>query len=100
MPASITSFSDIISPMTSEEFFLDYHGKKPVHIPGSPDKLASLIDRETLSGLLAQKDLWTNRLLQLVLDTQILPAEEYCRPALDREGRNTMIADMDRVGIW
>lgn len=97
---NITSFADILHPLTPEEFFRDYHGKKPVHIPGAPDKLASLIDRETLSDLLEQKDIWTGILLKLVLDTQILPAEEYCRPAMDREGRDAMLADMDMVSTW
>jgi ribosomal protein L16 Arg81 hydroxylase len=33
MPNQIASLADILYPLTPEEFFRDYHGKKPVHIP-------------------------------------------------------------------
>ena len=70
MPEQIASLADILYPLTPEEFFRDYHGKKPVHIPGTPDKLASVMDWPTLSSLLGQSGLWSGKSLQLVLDTR------------------------------
>lgn len=100
MPDQIASLADILYPLTPEEFFRDYHGKKPVHIPGAADKLASVMDWQTLSGLLSQSGLWSGKSLQLVLDTKVLEPAEYCRPGLDREGRESMMADLDKVGTW
>ncbi len=80
MPDQIASLADILYPLTPEEFFRDYHGKKPVHIPGTPDKLASVMDWQTLSGLLSQSGLWSGKSLQLVLDTKVLDPQDYCRP--------------------
>ena len=100
MPNQIASLADILYPLTPDEFFRDYHGKKPVHIPGTPDKLASVMDWQTLSGLLSQSGLWSGKSLQLVLDTRVLDPQEYCRPAVDREGREAMMADLEKVGTW
>jgi ribosomal protein L16 Arg81 hydroxylase len=100
MPSPIASLADILYPLTPEEFFRDYHLKQPVHIPGTPDKLASVMDWATLSGLLGQSGLWSSKSLQLVLDTRILDAKDYCRPGLDREGREAMMADLTQVGTW
>jgi ribosomal protein L16 Arg81 hydroxylase len=100
MPKQIASLADILYPLTPEEFFRDYHGKKPVHIPGTPDKLASVMDWGMVSSLLSQSGLWSSKSLQLVLDTKILDPQDYCRPAIDREGREAMMADLEKVGTW
>ncbi|UEM03809.1 cupin domain-containing protein [Skermanella rosea] len=100
MSETIASLADILHPLTPEEFFRDYHGRKPLHIPGAAGKLASVMDWRTLSGLLGQSGLWSSKSLQLVLDTRILDAPDYCRPGLDREGREAMMADLDKVGTW
>jgi hypothetical protein len=100
MSETISSLADILYPLTPEEFFRDYHGRKPVHIPGDGAKLASVMDWKTLSGLLGQSGLWSSKSLQLVLDTRILDAHDYCRPGLDREGREAMMADLEKVGVW
>ena len=85
MPNQIASLADILYPLTPEEFFRDYHGKKPVHIP-NPDKLASVMDRQSLSSLLSQSGLWSEIAFRARW-TRVLDPQDYCRPALDREGR-------------
>ncbi len=31
------TFAELIHPVTPEEFFAEYHDKKPLYIPGTPD---------------------------------------------------------------
>lgn len=47
--------SDILSPVRQEEFFENYWGKKPLHIPGNVDKFLCLPNVAELPGILAGK---------------------------------------------
>jgi bifunctional lysine-specific demethylase and histidyl-hydroxylase MINA len=96
----IASLADILHPLTPDEFFERHHRRTPVHIRGESDKFASVMDWGTLSGLLSQSGLWSARSLELVLDTAKVDPKDYCRPGIDRDGRENLLADMDRVGAW
>ena len=100
MPNQIASLADILYPLTPEEFFREYHGKKPVHIPGSQRWLPSWTGRRCPACSASPACGVAGKSLQLVLDTRVLDPQEYCRPAVDREGREAMMADLEKVGTW
>lgn len=96
MTALITSFADLLDPVTPERFFGDYHHKKPLHIPGSPDKFASIMSWDVINRMLAM-DVWNNQTLQLYVDRQQVPPGAYCRRTVNRQRQTVMQPDSERV---
>jgi bifunctional lysine-specific demethylase and histidyl-hydroxylase MINA len=96
----LTTFADLLQPMTSETFFREHHGRMPVHIRGPANKFASVLSRGDVSELLASAASWPARLLRIVVDTQTVDPQEYCHPGRDREGRTAMMVDPERVRDW
>lgn len=94
------AFADLLAPLAPEEFLTGYRGRRPLHIPGTPDKLAGIMDWPALSALVSQNGLWTGHALELVLDTRKLEPREYCLPGVDRNGREVPMADLELVGRW
>jgi len=98
MAQEITSFADILSPVTPEEFFATYYGKKVLHVPGTADKFASVMSWARLNDILNMTGCWSGASLQLVLDRETVPPHEYCRPAADRStGAEVLQPDPARV---
>jgi ribosomal protein L16 Arg81 hydroxylase len=73
------SFDHLLAPMTREEFFGDYFGKKPLYIPGSDDKVAGLFGWTALDAMLHEGRYWNAANLSLVVEGKTLQAEEYCQ---------------------
>lgn len=100
MPDSIDlTFEDILAPIRPEEFFSEYHDRKPLHIPGGGTKFDSLMSWNTLNGLLNMTAVWSQASLQLALDGEMVPADQYCRPAADTEGRQLLRPDAELVAV-
>jgi ribosomal protein L16 Arg81 hydroxylase len=95
----LQSLADIIAPVTPERFFAEYHGRRVLHVPGRAEKFASLMSWPDLNRLL-ELDVWSATSLKLVLDRRTLPAESYCRPALDRNKNHVMRPSAERVLEW
>jgi ribosomal protein L16 Arg81 hydroxylase len=101
MANRIDTFADLIAPLSEAEFFAEYHDKKPLHIPApAPDKLDDVMTWETLSAILNMTAIWSPSNLRLFLDTEAIPVEKYCRPAIDRNHQQTMQPDSERVISW
>ncbi|HZH28703.1 MAG TPA: cupin domain-containing protein [Azospirillaceae bacterium] len=101
MTKPITDFAELIAPITPEEFFAEYHGKKPLHIKAaSPDKLAGVMGWDVLSDLVNQTRIWSSSELVLVLDHKTVPPQEYCRLDVGRNGAQAYMADPERVKLW
>ena len=99
MTEKIHTFADLIHPVTPEEFFAEYHDKKPLHIPGTPDKFASVMSWRTLNDLLNMTSVWSGISLRLMLDRKTIPASDYCRPAIDRNNAQSMQPDPARIMV-
>ncbi len=98
MAQEITSFADILTPVTPEEFFAAYYGKKVLHVPGTADKFASVMSWARLNDILNLTGIWSGASLQLILDRETVPPHEYCRPAADRStGAEVLQPDPARV---
>ena len=92
----VTSFADLIAPITPDEFFAEYYGKKPLHIPGDAEKFASVMSWGGLNQALAINAFWTKDNLKLYQDIAPVAVEDYCRsvPGL---GAPVMRPDPDLV---
>ncbi len=90
-------FADILDPISAEEFFGEYHGRKPLHVSGQSDKFADLMSWEKLNQLLNMTAIWTSASLQMVLDREVIPPDRYCRPAIDRNNQRIMQPEPGRV---
>lgn len=77
------TFADIIAPMSAEQFFAEYHGRKVLHVPGAADKFAGVMSWTGLNALLNMTAVWNPRSFEMALDGALLPARDYCRPGLD-----------------
>ena len=98
MPNAVDlTFEDILAPISTEEFFAEFHDRKPLHIPGCGDKFKSLMSWETLNGLLNMTSVWSPASLQLALDGELVPPSQYCRSAADTEGRQLLQPDAELV---
>lgn len=94
------NFAALIAPLSEDAFFADYFRQKPLHIRGGDTKLSAVMSWEILSRLLGQTGIWTQRSLELAHELKKLPASAYCRQGTDRDMRDNMLADMDRVMHW
>jgi len=97
MTENIFTFADILHPVTPAEFFAEYHDKKPLHIPGTPDKFASVLSWQTLNDMLNMSSVWSGISLRLMLDAKPIPTPEFCRPAIDRNNAQSMQPDPERI---
>lgn len=101
MAKRIESFADLIAPVGEDLFFAEYHDKKPLHIRAeAPDKLADVMTWDTLSAILNMTAIWSPHSLKLFLDTKQILSEQYCRPAIDRNGLQSLQPDADKVKSW
>jgi hypothetical protein len=91
------SYRDLLHPLTPEDFFDQYYGTKPVHIPGDAEKLARIFSWDELNRLLNMLRLWTGKSLKMALDGRNLQPEEFCYPGVTVEGYRAMRPDPHRV---
>ena len=87
------SFADIIAPVSEEEFFRDYFGKKYLHIPGAADKFKNVMTWDILTNLLNMHSIWSSKSLMLAIDRKVVHESEYCKQGIDRSGNSVMMPD-------
>lgn len=99
MAPRIETFADILAPVTPDEFFAEYYGKKLLHVPGSPDKFEAVMSWAKLSEILNISTVWLGgKRLQLNHDNVMVPAEEYCSLTPDlTTGAEMLRPDPERV---
>ncbi|MDX1434617.1 MAG: cupin domain-containing protein [Gammaproteobacteria bacterium] len=91
------NFADLLAPTPVETFFARYYSRAPLHVPGEGSRFDQVFSWSDLNRLVDMTTLWSDRTLKLVLDGQVVAAERYCQPGLDREGRSSMRPVPDRV---
>jgi ribosomal protein L16 Arg81 hydroxylase len=95
------SFAELISPISEDEFFSLYHDKKYLHIPATdPNKFAEAMSWEILTNLLNMTSIWSSTSLAVYLDTTPIPADQYCRQAIDRNNQSSLQPDAEKVKNW
>jgi ribosomal protein L16 Arg81 hydroxylase len=91
------SFADILAPVDVAAFQSDYLWKRPLHIPGTPDKFAGVMNWEILNRLLGMVSVWSAHSLVMVLDKEPVPAGTYAAPAPGRDGGQVLRPDPAKV---
>ncbi len=94
---NITSFADIIAPVSEDEFFSEYFDKAPLHVKGKPDKFASVMSWQALNGILDMTSIWSSISLSLHLDGETVKPVKYCVPGPDRSDQQGMMPITGKV---
>ena len=89
--------ADLLAPLTTQEFLNSIYEKKPIHIQGTAEKFAFAMSWDILNGILNQSSIWTPQSLQLVLDTDTVPPQQYTREGLALNGGTTLQIDFEKV---
>jgi len=89
--------AEILAPLSPDAFFAEYYDRKPVHIAGTAEKFANVMSWPTLTALLNMTAIWSSASLQLALDRVIVPPAQYCRTARNRDGRDVLQPDGEKV---
>ena len=97
MTAPATTFKALLDPIGVDEFFEEYYDQKPLHIPGSPEKVAAICSWDDFNDLLHRTSIWSDRSFKLVLDGQRVPAAQFCEPAASRDGTRVMQPASEQV---
>lgn len=94
---TISTFADLIAPVTPEEFFRDYYGRRALHVPGAADKFAGVMTWQRLNRLLDMTALWSQDTIILKHDTQTIPPSAYSVQTTDRRDQQVMQPDPAKV---
>ncbi|TCZ66102.1 cupin domain-containing protein [Roseicella aquatilis] len=94
------TFAELLAPMTPEQFFAEYHDRKPLHLRGGLAKFAGVLSWRQINRLLDMTHIWSGQSLKLVLDGTPIPAEQYCARATSRDNEGVMQPVAARVQDW
>ena len=92
------AFADLIHPITPEEFFSDWYGKRPLHLAAG-ERRPRVLDWPGVNAMLSAKDRWTEAHLKLFLDARRIPAEDYCDRVTTLDGPR-LRADPAKVQLY
>jgi ribosomal protein L16 Arg81 hydroxylase len=94
------TLQDLLAPMTPESFMAGHFDRAPLHIQGSPDKFAGVLDWAGIDRLLDMTHIWTETSLKLVLDSAPVPPAQYSVKATSRDGAPVLQPVAARVQEW
>ena len=94
-----TTFRQIVSPFSAEEFLGAIWDQRAVHIPGAADKFAHVFSWHELNRLLNMSKLWSDRSMSIVLDGQSVDLAEYGRAGKTREGYQAIMPDPEQIMV-
>ena len=96
----IADLAALLAPVTPEQFFAEHHDKAPLQVRGTPGKFAQVLSWRGINRLLDMTHIWTSTSLKLVLDSQAVPAEQFCTRAVSRDGGQVLQPDAKLVQGW
>ena len=101
MQDRLATFADVLHPFPEDRFFDEVHDKRPLHIRAeTASKFATVMSWPILNRILNMTAIWSPESLQLVLDRETIPAEAYCREAVDRTNTETLRPDAEKVKLF
>lgn len=81
------SLSDLLNPVSDQEFYARYYDREPLHIPASEAGKNALFGWADFNDLLNRPGQWTPQTLKMVHNTQPVAPERYGREVLTPKGR-------------
>ncbi len=95
------TLADLLAPVTPERFFAEFHDRQPLHVRGTPEKFAAVLSWRGLNRLLDMTHAWSSHSLQLYVDGNRIPAEQYCVRATGRDANEALMQPVvARVQEW
>ncbi len=91
------SFQTLLEPVSLKQFFAEVYGRRPLHVPGSPQKFAELFSWPEFNRLLGMSKLWSDRSMKLVLDGRDVPPSSYSVSGMTREGTRALLPEAPKV---
>ena len=98
--AMTLTLADLLAPVTPEQFFAEYHDRKPLHVRGGAAKFAHVLSWRQINRLLDMTHIWSGHSLQLVMDGTPVPAEQYCGRATSRDNAHVLQPEAAKVRDW
>jgi ribosomal protein L16 Arg81 hydroxylase len=96
----IADLAALLAPVTPEQFFAEHYDRQPLHVRGTPAKFAQVLSWRQINRLLDMSHIWTSTSLKLVMDSQTVPAEQFCTRTLGRDGAQVLQPEAARVQHW
>lgn len=90
MGEPVITFSELLDPISVDQFFGEYFDKKALHVSGNRDKVADICSWGSFNELLQRTAIWSDHSFKLVLDGNRIPGRSYCKPAGNRDGIRVM----------
>lgn len=94
------TLADLLAPVTPEQFFAEFHDRKPLHVRGNPAKFAPVLSWRQINRLLDMTHIWSGHSLQVVMDGVPVPPEQYCSRATGRDNAPVLQPEAGRVRDW
>jgi ribosomal protein L16 Arg81 hydroxylase len=94
------ALADLLAPISEAQFFAEYWDRQPLHVRGTPAKFAQVLSWRQINRLLDMTHIWSARSLTLWLDTQPVPPEQFCVPAIGRDGVNVQQPEARKLHDW
>ncbi|MBO6561684.1 MAG: hypothetical protein JJ959_14170 [Nisaea sp.] len=90
-------FENFFKKITRDQFLSDYWDKAYYFEKGSFDPVDALFSWEQMNDLINRSKLWNASFMEMAVDGNVLPSEQYCQPGRDRRGANVLVPDPERV---
>ena len=94
------TFSDLISALSAQKFFDDFHGKGAIQLSGRRRRFANVFSWPEFNQLLDMTSVWSDKTMKVVLDGRELTPGEFCQPVRSRDGQSVMQPDPKRVQLF
>jgi ribosomal protein L16 Arg81 hydroxylase len=95
-----SSFENIIAPISPEEFFSEYYGKKHLHIKAAENQFSHIMNWEKLNAILNMSDIWSQHSLRLVLDKQPINPNLYSSEFTNRDNQKLLKPHAEKVSSF
>ena len=96
MSVAVSTFDELIAPVTPNSFHTDYHGRRWLHVPGKPHRFADILSWDTMNHWLSSTG-WSHASLRLAIDAEVFPPSSYSTPGIDRNRNQVLYPDPAKV---
>ena len=90
MSEPVTTFRQLMAPITPEQFFDEYYDKKALYIPGNAEKIANICSWDHINDLLQMVTNWSDKNLKIVIDAKTVQPQSFCERTTNRDRLGSM----------
>jgi len=97
MEKMVVDLSILLDPVTKKEFLADYFDVKHLCVQGKPERFSKIFSWGEFNRLMNMGGIWSDQTMRLVLNGTPVEPGQYCVSDYDRDGRESMIPNPNRV---